>query len=296
MARFRSAKAQAAHAVSTKLALGESRHDNKKDGLVHGLGTARSYESALAGFARFLQEERAGDLSTATKEQGIAYLAIRSATVGQKTLDLDKQAISMHLGEQLDRVRSDMVTEKGGRAYAPEQLSAIREHLSPRNAVAVELCERCGLRAHENATLRPASEQSRSSHRAWLPQLHQGREAGEIFTVQGKGGLKREIMVPADLATRLHQLRVEPFSKVDRGIRYTQHFDIGSGQALSQAFTRASQKALGFSTGLHGTRHTYCQRELERLQASGHSRDEAKTLVSQLVGHFRSTIVDEYLR
>lgn len=297
MARFRSPKAQAAHAVSDKLALGQSRHAHKHDEQqrIFSLGTARNHESALTGFARFIQEQRAGDLSTATKTLANEYLTIRSATVGQKALDLDRQAISMHLGEKLERVQSDMVAEKNGRAYSVEQLAAIREHMTSRNALAVELCEKCGLRAHELAALRPAAEQPRSNHRDWAPQLHQGRE-GVLYSTRGKGGLVRELMVPAQLANRLEQLRIEPQTRIDRGIRYTQHYNVGSGQALSQSFSRASKAALGFSNGLHGTRHTFCQRELERLQASGHSRDEAKVLVSQLVGHFRSNIVDVYLR
>lgn len=297
MARFRSPKAQAAHAVSDKLALGQSRHAHKNDDekRIFSLGTARNHESALAGFARFIQEQRAGDLSTATKALGNEYLINRSATVGQKALDLDRQAISMHLGEKMERVQSDMVAEKNGRAYAPEQLAAIREHMTSRNALAVELCEKCGLRAHELAALRPAADQPRSAHRDWHPQLHQGRE-GVLFSTRGKGGLVRELMVPTEMARRLDQFKIDPQIRIDRGIRYTQHYNVGSGQALSQAFSRASKLALGFSNGLHGTRHTFCQRELERLQASGHSRSEAKTLVSQLVGHFRSTIVDVYLR
>jgi hypothetical protein len=40
MPRFRSAKSQAEHAVSCKIALGQGRHDNSEDGLIHSLGTA----------------------------------------------------------------------------------------------------------------------------------------------------------------------------------------------------------------------------------------------------------------
>jgi integrase len=295
MPSFRSPKAQAAHAVGKKLAIGKSRHDNKESGLVHSIGTARNHRQALAGFAAFLNEYRLGDLRTATTTDALAYLAVRSTEVRQSALDLDRQAIQVHLGQQLERIKSDLVTERGARAYSPEQLAAIREHLTPRNSLAVELCEQAGLRAHEIASLRPLSEQPRSTHRPWRPDLYNNKE-GAWYSVRGKGGLVRAVVLEPSLAARVEQTRCMPVIRIDRGCRTEQHYNLGSGQALSQAFTRASVKALGFSTGLHGARHTFCQRELERLQASGYSRTDAKELVSQSVGHFRSDIVDIYLR
>jgi hypothetical protein len=55
MPSFRSVKAQAEHAVSSKLALGLGRHENQDDGRIHSLGTARGYEQALKGFAEYIQ-------------------------------------------------------------------------------------------------------------------------------------------------------------------------------------------------------------------------------------------------
>lgn len=296
MTSFRSPKAQAKHAVSQKIALGKSRHDDRQSGLIHSVGTARNYSQSLAGFVRFLNENKLGDLAKATATDALAYLAVRSADVKQSALDLDRQALQAHLCQKLERVQSDLATERGGRAYSSEQLAAIREHLTPRNALAVELCERCGLRAHEVATLRPVAEQARSTHRAWRDDLHRGRE-GECFTVKGKGGLIREIIVPPDLASRVNQTRLDrPQARVDRMARVTQFFSLGSGQALSQAFSRASVKVLGHSSGLHGTRYTFCQKQMERLQSSGHPVDSAKELVSQMCGHFRPDIVDVYLK
>ena len=56
MPSFRSPKAQAEHAVSRKIALGTGRHDHQNDGRIHSLGTARSYEQALKGFADYLRQ------------------------------------------------------------------------------------------------------------------------------------------------------------------------------------------------------------------------------------------------
>ena len=99
MPRFRSAKAQAEHAVSRKIALGQGRHDHQGDGRIHSVGTARGYEQALKGFAEYLQTQRLGDLGSATVAGGQQYLADRAGMVAQKTLDLDRQAIQMHLGD-----------------------------------------------------------------------------------------------------------------------------------------------------------------------------------------------------
>lgn len=295
MPSFRSAKAQATHAVSQKIALGRSRHEHRESGLIHSLGTARNHQQALTGFAAFLHEYKLGDLRTATATDALAYLAIRSAEVKQSTLDLDRQSLQTHLGQTLERVKSDLVTERGGRAYSPQQLAAIREHLSPRNSLSVELCERAGLRSHEVASLRPAAEQPRSTHRSWRADLE--KPGHECWSVCGKGGLVRHVWLDPHLAERVRATRLEaPRVITDRGIRMVQYYRLGTGQALSQAFSRASKAALGFSTGLHGTRHTFCQRELDRLQATGCSRGAAKEIVSQLVGHFREDIVDIYLR
>jgi integrase len=309
MTSFRSPKAQAAHAVGQRLAIGKSRYDRREDGLVHSLGTARNYASALSGFTRFLNEHRLGCLATATVTDAMSYLAVRSAEVRQSAMDLDRQALQAHLGVHLERVRSDLATERGGRALRPEQYAAIRERLTPRNALAVELCERCGLRAHELATLRPAAEQPRSSHRTWRSDLHVGRD-GELFSVRGKGGLVRHAFVPREIAEKLQAVRLHqthsheaPRTVRDRQINYEIFYDVGFGQALSQAYSRASVAALGFSFGLHSTRHSFCQLELERLQSgiglpggSGYSREDALEIVSQLVGHFRPDVVNVYLR
>ena len=50
--------------------------------------------------------------------------------------------------------------------------------------------------------------------------------------VAGKGGLRREVMIPLDLAARLEAWRLETGRDVtDRGITYRQRYDIGGGNA-----------------------------------------------------------------
>ena len=74
-----------------------------------------------------------------------------------------------------------------------------------------------------------------------------GRD-GVVYTVVGKGGLVREVLLPHRLAERLEARRLDPPERVvDRGVRYLQRYDLGGGHAFSTSFSRASIEALGKS-------------------------------------------------
>jgi len=296
MPRFRSAKSQAEHAVSCKIALGQGRHDNPDDGRIHSLGTARGYEQALKGFAEYIQNHRLGDLGSATIKEAEQYLTERSGMVAQRTLDLDRQAIQMHLGIQLEVVKSELETRLTTRSYTPDQVERIASAQSEPNSLATQIAYDAGLRAHELLTLRPADERHSSTHRQWSEDRFTGR-TGERYTVEGKGGLVREVMISKDLADRLEEHRLaEPKQVIDRGVNYTKHYDIGGGRAWSQSFSAASNRALGFSNGAHGLRHSYVQARMEELQSRGMQYEEAKGTVAQEVGHFAKDTTEAYLR
>lgn len=298
MASFRSAKTQARHAVAKVSAVGTSRHDNRNDGRVHSLGTARNYEQALKGFAAYLHETRQGNIAGASRELATQYLEERSTEVGQKQLDMDRQALQAVLGERLPVIRSEQDAVVSSRAYTKEQLQFVVAAQTERNALATEIAAAAGLRAHELLTLRPLSERSASTHREWRSDRFEGR-AGVQFSVQGKGGLVREVMLPNNLADRLEARRLGSSTMVlDRGIRYQQHYDIGGGKNWSQSFSAASKRALGWSQGGHGCRHSYAQSRVSELQERGYSYEEAKSVVAQELGHFRSDekLIGAYLR
>ena len=104
-------------------------------------------------------------------------------------------------------------------------------------------------------------------------------------------------MIPADVAGRLETRRLEqPRWVRDRGITYRQHYDIGGGNAWSKSFSEASARALGWSHGAHGLRHSYAQERMAELQGQGRHYRESRELVSQELGHFRGDIVEVYLR
>lgn len=296
MPRFRSPRAQAEHAVSKKVVLGQSRHDHKDDGQIHGLGTARSYEQALKGTADYIREHKLGDLQHLTKEIALQYLTDRAIDVSQKTLDLDRQALQTKLGERLEVFRSEKPTVLSSRSYTPSQVARIAYAQSERNGLATRIAYNTGIRAHELLTIRPVNERQASAHREWSADRFSGRE-GIRYTVEGKGGLVREILVSCELAAELEATRLaEPREIFDREIKYIQYFDIAGGKAWSQSFSSASTRELGFSNGGHGLRHTYAQERMEKLQSSGMSYENAKAVVAQEVGHFDPDTTEAYLR
>ena len=302
MPSFRKAKNQAARAVTQRIAVGSARHDNRNDGKVHSFGTARAYQQALTGVSKWLKEKYNNQsLERLTPDQARQYLEERAGTVRQKTLDLDRQALQIlpRIGK-LERVKSRLdrsPLETGGRAYTTVQVQMVAAAQSERHALATEVAHAAGLRGHELLTLRRADKREASTHREWLSERFEGRPDSVRYTVDGKGGLVREVALPGHLAARLEARRREkPSTVMDRGIRYTQHYDLGGGLAWSRSFSAASKRALGWSTGGHGLRHSYAQERIEDLQRDGHTYDSALELVCQEMGHFRPDITEVYLR
>ena len=301
MPSFRKSADQAARAVRRRIALNTPRHTNRNDGKIHSVGTARAYQQTLSMAAGWLKEKHHNQgLDHMTTEQARQYLKERSETVRQKTLDLDRQALQILPGVgKLERVKSRLdrsPLETGGRAYTSVQVQMVAAAQSERHALATEIAYAAGLRGHELLTLRRAGEQPASKHREWSAKRFEGFSDAVRYTVDGKGGLMREVSLPSYLAERLEARRREkPVTVADRGVRYRQHYDLGGGLAWSRSFSAASKRALGWSTGAHGLRHSYAQERLDVLQGS-HPYPEALEIVSQEMGHFRPDITEVYLR
>lgn len=296
MPSFRKANKQAAHAVKQKLQIGKARHGKARDKKVHSLGTARNYTQSLTRLTQWLQHNRLGDLKNLTAETAHEYLERRGQEVSQKTLDQERQAIQLHLGIALPVIKSELTQALKSRAYTQEQTYLIAQAQTPKHQLATQLALAAGLRAHELLTLRRKEEQAASHHREWSAQRFLGRE-GEIYTVVGKGGLIREVLLPFDLARQLENHRLQnPLTVQDRKIHYRQYYAIGGGKAWSSSFSAASKRALGWSHGAHGLRHTYAQWRMEELQQRGLLYSQALTIVSQELGHFRPGITEVYLK
>ncbi|WP_282067313.1 site-specific integrase [Vibrio rotiferianus] len=271
--------------------------------ILSSVGTVRNYEERLTIVAQHVNAEFKCGLRDLTIEQAHQYLSDRATEVGQKTLDMERQAIQCmmqnvtgKLGqtEKLDVIKSEKQQILCSRSYSPEQAKMIADAQTERNAIATEIAHAAGLRAHELHTLQRLDERA-SDPRPALEEKFSGR-TGERYTVEGKGGLIREVLIPKHLSERLEERRFEhPQQIVDRGVNYTTHYNINGGNRWSSSFSSASNRALNWSTGAHGLRHSYAQERMSELQKSM-PYEKALEVVSQEMGHFRPEITEIYLR
>lgn len=273
--------------------------------VIESVGTVRNYEQALKTCCDYLKEHRLGSLRELTPEQAKSYLEIRASECSQSTVDMDRQAIQAMMqhvthrlddSQKLDVVKSELETTAESRSYTPEQVQRITEHQTERHALATEICHQAGLRAHELYTLRPSGEVQPSPREVHPDKFSHMPDQTHTYTVEGKGGLIREVQIPSQLAERLEARRLDtPRDVNDRGVNYTTHYDIAAGHKFSDAFSKASSRALGYSNGAHGLRHSYAQDRYEQL-ANHYARNDVMRIISQELGHFRPDITEVYLR
>jgi len=293
MAKFATAAKQSASVI--KLVQGTR---------LQSAGTARNYEQALTRAAEYAKDQRIeGGLRGITPDQAITYLEARGQEVGQKTLDMERQALQMMMqsvthkletSEKLPFAVSELKQALHSRAYSPEQVDLIVQSQTKVNSFSTELAHHAGLRAHELITIQK-SEHQPADPRPANDTKFLGRD-GIHYTVTGKGGLTREVRLSPELSERLEARIIEPQKVVDRGINYIQHYAINGGQKWSNSFSAASNRVLGWSRGAHGMRHSYAQERMDYLQKSGLTRVNALETVSQELGHFRPDITEVYLR
>lgn len=270
---------------------------------LRSVGTIRNYEQALGHVALYANAQLNTGLRDLTPAQAHQYLIDRSLDVGQKTLDMERQALQammQHVTKQLpqnttlDIVRSEHQQHLQSRAYTPEQVKLIIEAQNDKNGLSTALAYAAGLRAHELFTLQRNEERNASPRPAHETKF--SLRDGVTYTVHGKGGLIREIQIPPALAERLEAQRLDtPKLIIDRQVHYTSHYDLAGGKNFSSSFSKASVRVLGWSGGAHGLRHSYAQERMNELQ-SIMVRSQALEVVSQEMGHFRPEITEVYLR
>ena len=176
---------------------------------LQSVGTVRNYEQSLTRVSEFLQQNRLGDLRSLTPEKAISYLEIRGQEVGQKTVDMERQAIQCMMQnvtqklaptERLPIVKSEQTQILTSRAYTTQQVELIAATQTEKNALSTQLAYAAGLRAHELLTIARPDEQPTDARPA-LDEKFSGRE-GVIYTVTGKGGLTRDVYFPTGNPTR----------------------------------------------------------------------------------------------
>ena len=295
MAKFASASKQAASVMK-----------QLQGNIIKSVGTVRDYESSLRVAAQWAKNNQIkGGLRGMSPNDANRFLSERAERVGEKTVDQNRQALQamMHfitgklpLNERLNTHIKGIPAKLESRTYTSAQVKIIASFQTERNSLATEIAYSAGLRAAELITLRPINERA-TSDRPALREKFSGLKQSVAYSVQGKGGLIREIRLPIALASKLEEKRLkEPILVKDRGIYREKFYDIGGGNAWSKSFTIASQKAFGWSNGAHGLRHSYAQNRMLSLKHQGFSDSHAKETVSQEVGHFRPDITETYLR
>jgi len=280
--------------------------DFTRNNILDSIRTVDNYRGALKSVAKNMQQYGLGDLLRGlTPETANSYLNIRAEEVRQSQLNMERQAIQcmMHnITKTLDKnnkldssIKSKRETIEASRSYTPEQVHAIASAQNERNALATEIAYAAGLRAHELLTLQRIEERA-PSNRSALESKFNGRD-GVSYTVQGKGGLVRKVVLPHSLSERLESKRLDTANTVsDRDINYRSQYDIAGGQRWSNSFSAASNRALGWSSGAHGVRHSYAQERMSELQNQRLNYTTRLETVSQEMGHFRPDITEVYLR
>ncbi|MDX8378096.1 MAG: site-specific integrase [Mariprofundales bacterium] len=312
MAKFRKIdlQEQAANFITSRTELGTAKHNDERQGIIHSVRTADEMRQGITRAAQWIKEEMKPNLKNLgqiTPEQAQAYLNHRANTVGQKMVDNERRALQLlsyryehrWKGHKLERVEATGGQYRyDGRGYTSRQVEAITEkQLAEHNSLSTRIAYAAGLRQYELLTLKRADERAPSKHREWSDKRFIGRD-GVRYTVQGKGGLVREVMIPKELAIKLEERRLEqPHVGVDRGVYYRQSYNIGGGRNWAVSFSRVSKTTLGWSTGAHGLRHSYAQERMRELVRQEHIPwKDALSIVSQELGHFREDITYAYLK
>ncbi|MFZ2327411.1 MAG: hypothetical protein WAW73_10870 [Rhodoferax sp.] len=289
---FHTLRAKRIHGVS-KIDLRDQEID-----AITSIGTETNYRPLLQRYLHWRKSLRLsidGPHLTEHMQEFMDELA--ESGCDQRYLNSVKQALQKAYGVKLQTVESDVPIILKSRTYPEGSVAAIVKHQNSQNGFTTRLCWESGLRAHESFTLERACDLEPSSHRAWDSRRFAFMKPAVIYSVRGKGGLARNVAISTELAAELELRRLpKPVLRRSRGINYLSQYDIGGGASYSQSFSEASKKALGYSHGAHGLRHSYAQRRLQDLKAGGIDTLSAMLILSQELGHFRPDIVLAYLR
>jgi hypothetical protein len=259
--------------------------------VIASIGTARSFQQCLRDFLRWRVAGGTSLDAPVTRVELEEYLLQESSRWRQKTVDQHRQALSLVFCVTLTSFEAEVPTITVGRACPQQDMELIATRQESHNSLGTRLTFHSGLRATDVYELREAHELQPEPNRPWRDDLFAGLIDGVIYRTVGKGGLARSVWIPQELHQELQTRRLDtPMTIIDRDVERIVRFNVGGGQALSQSFSSVSNRALGFSTGIHGCRHAYAQNRLETLLKMGYSPIDCLEIISQEMGHLRPDI------
>jgi len=283
--------------VGRRLRLGTPRKEAKPKNIICSLGTANAYAYCLLLYFEWLTFNSIDVCEQDHATHILNYLEDCSEGYKQSTLNQHRQALKVTFHQnKLPMFKSEIESRNYTRSYPWPHVEQIVKYQNDENALATIIAYSAGLRAHELATLRLATELPPSNHRPWRDDLFAGLPDFIHYVVVGKGGLRRQVAIPAHLSEILESRRCLPETVIDRRIQYEKIYSIGFGHSFSSSFSRASKIALGRSTGAHGLRHSYAKRRFKKLLDMDFELSDALLILSQELGHFRPCITWCYLR
>lgn len=171
--------------LESKLCAGDSKHEDKRNGLTKGkiysFNTFRTYEKHACSFAKWAKAEFGCKTLDECRQYVDAYLQYRAGYCSAFTVKLDAAALGKTYGEPTtnfvqtpSRIRSEITRSRGEKA--------MDKHFSEtKHADMVEFCRACGLRRSELAKCRGSDLVPCSGSPVGLG----------IYVASGKGGRSR---------------------------------------------------------------------------------------------------------
>jgi len=285
-----------------------SRGQSKADGAeLRSNRTVGHYRDNLRRAAEHIEREhQVKNLKSITTEQAQQYINQRiDDGLQAKTVQAYAQALETLPGVGKLDTPSRSIDDKptNSRAYTSKQIQEIKNVVSDRSQVAIQIQHETGCRVQDLASIRLYNERPIINARVdrLIPERFVGREDWVKVTFIGKGGHEYESRIRPETAADMERYRLaQDRMFTNRGLNkdnpIPQRYNLPAGKNLSDLFTNASTRALGFSNGAHGVRHTFAQDRVAELQAAGRTWSQALEQTSQSMGHYRSEEIHTYLR
>lgn len=222
----------------------------------------------VEAYVRYLQENNRSSAHIKTELAGIRWIADQ---IGTKHPLEDARTFNnrMEIGKRSFRGHD--------RTWKPKDLRII-ERAPDRIRYVLLLARDLGLRIHE-------------VHRIDVATARQALKTGTI-RIRGKGGLVRYVPLRGDARIVLENTirMVKPGEKLFVPNKTKTHEAIREVQDYIR-----DNRPLGSTVTAHGLRHGYARDRYLELRKSGLSDNEAKTRVSELLGHYRAEVTEIYL-